>query len=94
VTWFHLEKGKTYECPVCSQVFQVTFSTGHNTAIVSREIACLQDIGFSLCVSWHIPNQSIQRNQTVEDTMSSVYVMINILAFRSVCSSSDVLATC
>jgi len=23
VTWFHLEKGKTYECPVCSQVFQL-----------------------------------------------------------------------
>jgi hypothetical protein len=24
VTWFHLEKGKLYECPVCTQVFQVT----------------------------------------------------------------------
>ncbi|CAM6045996.1 unnamed protein product [Sphagnum compactum] len=23
VTWFHLEKGKPYECPVCSQVFQL-----------------------------------------------------------------------
>ncbi|CAK9209505.1 unnamed protein product [Sphagnum troendelagicum] len=23
VTWFHLEKGKTYECSVCSQVFQL-----------------------------------------------------------------------
>jgi cytochrome c oxidase subunit 5b len=23
VTWFHLEKGKTYECPVCTQVFQL-----------------------------------------------------------------------
>lgn len=24
VTWFHLEKDQTYECPVCTQVFQVT----------------------------------------------------------------------
>jgi len=23
VTWFHLEKDKTYECPVCTQVFQL-----------------------------------------------------------------------
>jgi len=23
VTWFHLEKGKTHDCPVCTQVFEL-----------------------------------------------------------------------
>jgi len=42
VTWFHLEKGQTHECPVCTQVFEVTKLVGCVCGLIRvlSEVSC------------------------------------------------------